>query len=151
MAFSPQAYGVVSQVVNKVYDDQTKTTKKSNTVVTAIGAVITSLIAGLTYLIESGVPWLPEWAPLVVTVLGFAATVFGVSKTKNGLTKSIVDRINEGLADMVDAQQRDRGGVGVPEPTAPTTTSPTTPASPAGRDAIADALEDLATRIAARK
>lgn len=150
MAFSPQAYGVVSQVTQQIYHDQKKSAEKSNTVVTAIGAVITALIAAITYLMENGVAWLPEWSPLAVTILGLVGTVFGVSRTKNGLTKSIVERINDALAEMIDAQQRDRGGVGVPEPAAPVTT-PDAPIHSTGREVIADALDELATRIAERR
>lgn len=167
MAVSPQAYGIVSQVTNAIYDEQKKSTEKSNTVVTAIGAVLTSLIAGLTYLIESEVAWLPEWATVLVTVLGFAATVFGVSRTKNGITKSIVERIHDGIADLIDAQQRDSGGRGFPEPVEPVVRDDAAGASGERPDAaggasasssldgsvemVADRLEALAQRLAERR
>lgn len=155
MAYSPQVYGVISQVLDSVRQKQDVKQEKANTLVTAIGAVITAVVATLTYLIEEGVPWLPEWAPLVVTILGVAGTTFGVSRTKNGLTGSVVERINAEIADLIENQERDGGAVGFVEPVPPTTVqeSAVAPTEPVVHEQpsvsqIGNELDVLARRIA---
>lgn len=150
MAFSPQVYGVVSQVVDDVDHDQTPYRKKANTVVVAIGSAITGLISILTYLIESGVTWLPDWAPLAVMILGLVGTIFGVSKTKNAVTPSIKEAINARIADLIDSQQGDGGATGIPEPAAPTTIPTTSSVSGGGVRDVAEQLDALAKKLAQR-
>lgn len=145
MAYNEQAYGIVSQVGQVALERQSTQRKKSNTIVTAIGAVITSVLAGLAFLMESGVEWLPEWAPLLVTVLGFVGTVFGVSKTKNGLTESSLKQINDVINDLVDSRQGDQSTPRMPDPVAPVTEiSERTRTS---TEAIARELDALAKKI----
>lgn len=96
-----QTYGTLSEVVDEAARDETPVKKKANTVTTGIGAFITAVIAGLTYLAESGTE-LPGWTPFAVTVVGMVATVLGVNFTKNGITESTKDKLNAALAKKID-------------------------------------------------
>lgn len=151
MAFSNAVYGVISQVVDELYDGQDKKREKANTWVVGIGTIIAALLAVIAYLIDANVEWLPEWVVGAAPLLAMLGTLFGVSQTKNGVTRSLRDQINGQVQDMIDRQQRDAGHPGVPEPAAPTTSAdaPATGSTPAGNvEGIADNLDNLAKRLA---
>lgn len=148
MAFSNQVYGVVSQALDEVYQRQDVKREKANTLVVAAGTVVAALLAALTYVLEANIAGLPSWLPVLVPVLTMAATALGVSKTKNGITKSILEQANSVIADMIDRQQRDGGHPGVPEPVEPVVVPDEAPTAPAaGVDDIAAQLEAIAKRL----
>lgn len=156
MAFSNQVYGIVSQALDEAYTRQDAKREKANTLVVAAGTVVAALLAALTYVLEANVDGLPSWLPVLVPVLTMVGTMLGVSKTKNGITPSILEQVNGIIADMIDRQQRDGGHAGVPEPVPPVVVEdevPTTPAAPAagaGVDDIAAQLEAIAKRLGRR-
>lgn len=152
MAFSNQVYGVVSQALDEVYQRQDAKREKSNTLVVAAGTVVAALLAALTYVLEANVDGLPSWLPVLVPVLTMVATALGVSRTKNGITPSILEQVNSVIADMIDRQQRDGGHPGVPEPVAPVVQedAPAAPAAGTGVDDIAAQLEAIAKRLGGR-
>lgn len=106
MATSPFVYGIVSQVLQELKDEQTPTQTKSNTYVSTVGLVITVVTTIVMYLLESGFDWVPLWLPQVVPILGFLGTVFGVSKTRNYVTDSTIRnaelKISQKIGDLVD-------------------------------------------------
>lgn len=142
-----QTYGVLSEVVEDVKKNQKKTKEKANTVTTGVGAGITAILATLAYLAEAGTA-LPEWTPIAVTVLGLIGTVFGVNKTKNGVTQSVAEQLNAALTARID-QAHELGHVEEDDPVV---------ATPIGRVSealgnageIAGNLDNLAKRLANR-
>lgn len=144
MAFSPQVYGIISQVGERLYERQDKKREKANTWVVGIGVIVATLLTAVTALLESNLAGLPEWLPTVVPILTMLATVFGVSKTKNGVTRSVIDQINSEVARMIDERPGDSGPTAIPEPALPVVDQPAVPL----RHDIADTLDDLAKRIA---
>ena len=102
MAASHTSYGVVSQVAQRIYDEQSTAKEKSNTITSLVGLAATLIITLITYLIDHDSSWLPAWVPATLPFLGFLATTFGVSKTKNGMTKSVLEEINDAVNSMVD-------------------------------------------------
>ncbi|QFP94896.1 holin [Gordonia phage OhMyWard] len=101
MATSNAGLTVVDQVVQQVQDNESKTKKKANTVTTAIGSVATFAAAGLAALAESGTD-LPSWFPFLVVAVGMLGTTYGVSRTKNGMTQSIADKLHAEIAARID-------------------------------------------------
>lgn len=101
MATSNAGLTVVDQVVQQVQDNESKTKKKANTVTTAIGSVATFVAAGLASLVESGTD-LPTWFPFLVVAVGMLGTTYGVSRTKNGMTQSIADKLHAEIAARID-------------------------------------------------
>lgn len=92
---------VVDQVVQQVQENESKTKKKANTVTTAVGSVATFAAAGLAELVESGTD-LPSWFPFLVVFVGMLGTTYGVSRTKNGMTQSIADKLHREIAARID-------------------------------------------------
>lgn len=101
-------YASVIQVAQQAKDNQKKTQTKSNTVVTICGFVVTVLIYILTELMKTGYDWVPEWTPQLVTFLGFAATVLGVSKTKNYVTDGTIQQLEKTVLEMIDRNHDNR-------------------------------------------
>uniref|UniRef100_A0AAU8GPV4 Holin n=1 Tax=Gordonia phage Petito TaxID=3158876 RepID=A0AAU8GPV4_9CAUD len=101
MATSNAGLTVVDQVVNDLKDNESRTKKKANTVTTAIGSVATFAAAGLSALVENGTS-LPNWFPFLVVFVGMIATTYGVSKTKNGVTDSLADKLHDEIARRID-------------------------------------------------
>lgn len=101
-------YASVVQIAQQAKDNQKTTQTKSNTIVTACGLVVTSLIYILTKLMETGYDWVPEWTPQLVTFLGFAATVLGVSKTKNYVTDGTIQQLEKTVLEMIDRNHDNR-------------------------------------------
>lgn len=153
MAYSTAVYGVFSQILDEIYEGQDKKREKANTWVVGIGTVITALISAATFLIQSGAEGLPTWLAPAVAILGMVGTLFGVSKTKNGVTPSLKQQIEDKIASMIDAQEGPPTRPHVPEPTPPTTTfaeqeGGSTAVDETGK--IADNLDAIAKRLAAR-
>lgn len=154
MAFSNAVYGVISQVVDQLYERQDKKREKANTWVVGIGTIIAALLSGATYLLQSGAEGLPEWLAPAVVVLTMIGTLFGVSKTKNGVTQSLRDQINTEIADMIDAQEGQKATPHIPAPAAPTTGPEVAgegSTAVQSTDGIADDLDALAKRLANRQ
>lgn len=101
MVTSNAGLTVVDQVVQQIQENESKTKKKANTVTTAVGSVATFAAAGLAALAESGTD-LPTWFPFLVVAVGMIATTYGVSKTKNGMTQSIADKLHNEIAARID-------------------------------------------------
>ncbi|QAU06720.1 holin [Gordonia phage Chikenjars] len=101
MVTSNAGLTVVDQVVQSVQENESKTKKKANTVTTALGSVATFVAAGLSALVESNTD-LPTWFPFLVVAVGMLGTTYGVSKTKNGMTESIADKLHREIAARID-------------------------------------------------
>ena len=101
MATGTAGLTVVDQVVQDLQDNQSKTKKKANTVTTAIGSIATFAAAGLAALVENGTS-LPNWFPFLVVAVGMISTTYGVSKTKNGVTDSLADKLHNDIARRID-------------------------------------------------
>lgn len=101
-------YASVVQIAQQAKDNQKTIQTKSNTIVTACGFVVTCLIYILTKLMETGYDWVPEWTPQLVTFLGFAATILGVSKTKNYVTDGTIQQLESTVLEMIDRSHDNR-------------------------------------------
>lgn len=101
MATGTAGLTVVDQVVQDLQANQSKAKKKANTVTTAVGSIATFVAAGLAGLVESGTS-LPTWFPYLVVVVGMLSTTYGVSKTKNGVTDSLADKLHDEIARRID-------------------------------------------------
>lgn len=101
MSSSLNAQTLIRDLVEQVRAEEPATRRKANTVTTVTGAVLTGLATTGTELVSSGLD-LPPWFSLVVMALGLAATAFGVSKTKNGMTSSVADRLELELSRRID-------------------------------------------------
>lgn len=92
---------LIDDLVAEAKLDQTRTKEKANTVTTAIGGALTVALTAATAWLESGTN-IPSWLPIVVMVLGTLMTTYGVSKTKNGITDSVADKLHNELARKID-------------------------------------------------
>ncbi|QKY79406.1 holin [Gordonia phage Jodelie19] len=101
MVTSNAGLTVVDQVVQSIQENESKTKKKANTVTTAIGSVATFVAAGLSALVETNTD-LPTWFPFLVVAVGMLGTTYGVSRTKNGMTESIADKLHREIATRID-------------------------------------------------
>ena len=101
MAIDKNTGTLIRDLVEQVRAEEPATRRKANTVTTVTGAVLTGLATIGTELVSSGLD-LPPWFSLVVMALGLAATAFGVSKTTNGMTDSVADRLELELARRID-------------------------------------------------
>lgn len=146
MAFSQATFGVIDQVIDRIFEKQPKRAEKSNTLTTAIGGGITAALTFIAYVAEAGTT-LPGWTPVLVSVLGILATILGVSQTRNGLTKSTIAQIKNEVQEMIDAQEGQKVTPQVPDPVAPVVAQPGVTVQ--GAENIADDLDAIAKRIAA--
>lgn len=101
MATSNSGLTVIDQVVEDLKNNEPLTKKKANTVTTAIGSIATFTAAGLSALVENGTS-LPSWFPFLVVFVGMIATTYGVSKTKNGVTDSLADKLHDEISRRID-------------------------------------------------
>ena len=70
--------------------------EKANTVTTGVGFLVTVAAWAATQ------PFAAEPAVQVgILIVGFLATVFGVNKTKNGLSKSLVQKLDNDRAEVI--------------------------------------------------
>lgn len=102
MAVNPQVFGIVSQLAEQLYRDQPAKKRKANTITTVVGLVLTVLVTIITYLANGNFEWLPSWVPQLVPILGFALTALGVNKTKNGMTPSLLEELNNKANEFID-------------------------------------------------
>ncbi|ADD80902.1 holin [Rhodococcus phage ReqiPepy6] len=101
MATNAGALTLINDLVEEVKAGETPLARKANTVTAAIGTALTIILGGTTAWIESGTN-IPSWLPGLVFVVGMLATTFGVSKTKNGMTASVADKLHSELAARID-------------------------------------------------
>lgn len=101
MSSAANAGTLIRDLVKQVQAEEPVTRRKANTVTTVTGAVLTGLATTGTELVSSGLD-LPPWFSMVVMALGLAATAFSVSKTKNGMTESVAERLELELSRLID-------------------------------------------------
>lgn len=78
---NPEFISWAADFLNRKFQEQAWWRRKSNTVTAAVGLFVTLGAWAASQ-------WASEpWAPTLTLVVGFVATVFGVSKTPNGITK----------------------------------------------------------------
>lgn len=145
MAISRMANDIIFQVGERVLTRQPKRKKKANTVVVFIGLILTVLVSGLTWLMESNLDWLPDFAPQIAAWAGMLLTGIKVNFTRNGLTESALEELTNGVNDLVDDQEGDQDRPHIPEPVPPVTSGGPTPAS--DRHEIANELDGIAKRL----
>lgn len=145
MAISRMANDIIFQVGERVITRQPKRKKKANTVVVFIGLILTVLVSGLTWLMESNLDWLPEFTPQIAAWAGMLLTGIKVNFTRNGLTESALEELTNGVNDLVDEQEGDQDHPHIPEPVPPVTSGGSTPAS--DRHGIANELDSIAKRL----
>lgn len=148
-------YASIIQIAQQAKDNQKTTQTKSNTVVTTVGLIVTCLIYILTKLMETGYDWVPEWTPQLVTFLGFAATVLGVSKTKNYVTDGTIRQLEKTALEMIDREHDTRVrpvAPGVLPSTESIENTESSSAHPVSRsqedDDLARSLDELARKFA---
>lgn len=70
--------------------------QKSNTIVTAVGGIVSFL----WWIIGTGIE-LPQWALWTIGGIFFVATILGVNVTRNGLTPTLGAKIQKAATDPV--------------------------------------------------
>lgn len=113
MASNAGALTLINDLVEEVKAGETPLARKANTVTAAIGTALTIILGGATAWVESGTN-IPSWLPGLVLVVGMLATTFGVSKTKNGMTSSVADKLHSELAARIDLNHTHAPVVGAP-------------------------------------
>ena len=101
MANNMPQHDLIRELVSEAKTHQTTPRRKANTVTAAVGAVVTALAAGGTYILESDLN-LDDWVPLLVMAIGLVGTVLGVSQTRNGITDSVEANLRDELARRID-------------------------------------------------
>lgn len=101
MANNMPQHDLIRELVSEAKTHQTTPRRKANTVTAAVGAVVTALAAGGTYILESDLN-LDDWVPLLVMAIGLVGTVLGVSQTRNGITDSVEVNLRDELARRID-------------------------------------------------
>lgn len=101
MATNTGALTMIQDLIEDVQAGESVMARKANTVVAAIGTVLTILLGGATAWIESGTN-IPSWLPGLVVVLGMVATTYRISQTKNGVTSSVADKLQSELTARID-------------------------------------------------
>lgn len=101
MATDKGSLTLIDDLVAELQANETFAARKANTVTSAIGTLATILAtAGATWL-ESGTG-VPSWLPVIVLILGMLGTTYSVSKTKNGMTTSVADKLHSELVKRID-------------------------------------------------
>lgn len=98
MAISPlhEQVDITGAALNRRVQTQKWYQEKANTVTTGVGFLVTVAAWAATQ------PFATE--PLVqvgILIVGFLATVFGVSQTKNGVSKSLVQKLDDDRAEVI--------------------------------------------------
>lgn len=101
MAVDNNTNSLLRDLVLEVKDQEPLARRKANTVTSVIGTVLTTVAAVCTFILQSGLD-LPQGTILIVMVVGMIATDFAVSKTTNGMTPSVADRLELELARRID-------------------------------------------------
>lgn len=148
MAISRMATDIIFQVGERVLTRQPKTKRKANTVVVFAGLILTVIVSGLTWLMESNLDWLPEAAPQIVAWAGMLLTGIKVNFTPNGVTESTLKELSDEVNNLVDEQEGDQDRPRVPEPVAPSVSPSTGSTAATGAHSIANELDDIAKRLA---
>lgn len=102
MATNPAGLTIIDTLVKDLQQKETLKDKKANTITTAVGSIATIAAAGLAAWAENGTD-LPSWLPFLVGILGLLGTTYRVSKTKNGITDSIADKLHDEIAARIDS------------------------------------------------
>lgn len=90
---------VVGSYFHKLYQEQSWAKEHANTVTTVVGALVTlaAYFGSMPFAADPRVQ-------AAIAVIGFIGTVVGVSKTPNGISKTILDKVNQaqavGVADI---------------------------------------------------
>lgn len=101
MAIDNNTNTLLRDLVLDVKAQEPTTRQKANTVTSVIGTVLTTIATVATYLLQSGLDLSPS-VTVIVAIIGMVATDFAVSKTKNGVTESIADKLELELARRID-------------------------------------------------
>lgn len=98
MATSPlsELADITGSALNRRLQNQKWYQEKANTVTTGVGflATVAAWAATQTFAAEPAVQ-------AGILIVGFLATVFGVSQTKNGLSKSLVQKLVNARAEVI--------------------------------------------------
>ena len=101
MAIDNNTNSLLRDLVLEVKDQEPLARRKANTVTSVVGTALTTVATICTYILQSGFD-LPQSTMLIVMVVGMVATDFAVSKTTNGVTASVADRLELELARRID-------------------------------------------------
>ena len=101
MAIDNNTNTLLRDLVLDVKAQEPTTRQKANTVTSVIGTALTTIATVATYLLQSGLDLSPS-VTVIVAIIGMVATDFAVSKTKNGVTESIADKLELELARRID-------------------------------------------------
>ena len=101
MAVDNNAHNLIRDLVLEIKENEPKTKQKANTVTTAIGGMATLGVSGIAILLENDIG-LPTWAIWLLVAIGIFGTTLSVSKTTNGVTESVADRLELELARRID-------------------------------------------------
>lgn len=101
MAVDNNAHNLIRDLVLEIKENEPKTKQKANTVTTAIGGMATLGVSGIAILLENDIG-LPTWAIWLLVAVGIFGTTLSVSKTTNGVTESVADRLELELARRID-------------------------------------------------
>ena len=92
---------VVAEAVERAVLSQPWYQRYANTVTATLTAAVTLVY----WLVTSGLP-LPLWVHAVGGVVMFLAAVFGVNRTRNGMSPSTADAVNSMVAETVGRHRR---------------------------------------------
>lgn len=101
MAIDNNTNTLLRDLVLDVKAQEPTTRQKANTVTSVIGTALTTIATVATYLLQSGLDLSPS-VTVIVAIIGMVATDFAVSKTKNGITESVADKLELELARRID-------------------------------------------------
>lgn len=101
MAIDNNTNTLLRDLVLDVKAQEPTTRQKANTVTSVIGTALTTIATVATYLLQSGLDLSPS-VVVIVAIIGMVATDFAVSKTKNGVTESVADKLELELARRID-------------------------------------------------
>lgn len=101
MAIDNNTNTLLRDLVLDVKAQEPTTRQKANTVTSVIGTALTTIATVAAYLLQSGLDLSPS-VTVIVAIIGMVATDFAVSKTKNGVTESIADKLELELARRID-------------------------------------------------
>lgn len=101
MAIDNNTNTLLRDLVLDVKAQEPTTRQKANTVTSVIGTALTTIATVATYLLQSGLDLSPS-VTVIVAIIGMVATDFAVSKTKNGVTESVADKLELELARRID-------------------------------------------------
>jgi len=101
MAFNNQTADVLNQALRSIAAKQSLSKRKANTVTAAFGSALLIVAVVLTGVFAHHTN-LPAYTEQIVPIILSILTVLGVSRTPNGVTDSVVDKINDELFNIID-------------------------------------------------